>query len=236
MQKISITVDVEQDCPPMLDSMHGIEEGLPDLLKLFREERIRATFFSTGRVAELYPDRIKRVVDEGHELGCHGYLHERFDHLSREKAEDAINRATEILGEFDNIVSFRAPNFKFPSEYIKILANNGYKVDSSLACYKPHFRKSITSNGKIVRVPASITSSVLRLPVPIVLPLLSYITNPVLFVHPWEFVDLSNYKIRFDCKFNTGTRALNNLKNIIEYFKLKGYEFITLKNFAKNPQ
>ena len=52
MKNITITIDVEEDCPPMLTSTRGMEEGLPKLLDLFKKEGIKATFFVTGMMAE----------------------------------------------------------------------------------------------------------------------------------------------------------------------------------------
>jgi peptidoglycan/xylan/chitin deacetylase (PgdA/CDA1 family) len=69
MRNITITVDVEEDCPPMLTSTRGMEEGLPKLLDLFKKEGVKATFFVTGTMAEQYPDLIYRIPREGHELG-----------------------------------------------------------------------------------------------------------------------------------------------------------------------
>jgi peptidoglycan/xylan/chitin deacetylase (PgdA/CDA1 family) len=233
MQRVSITVDVEQDCPPLLESMRGVEEGLPRLLELFKEERIRATFFATGVVAECYPESIEMIVEQGHELGCHGYAHERYDHLSLLQAEKAIGRATEILRRFDdNLVSFRAPNLKFPARFLRLLEAEGYLADSSIARYKPPFSRGIVIVGKIVRVPASVTSSLLRLPLRLVLPLLFSIKDPVLFVHPWEFVDMRGERVRFDCKFNTGSGALRNLRQLIRHFKSRGYMFVTIGDMA----
>ncbi len=76
---VSITVDVEQDCPPYLNTFRGIEEGMQKLLTLFSDEKIHGTFFTTGMIAEKYPKLIEGIVAEGHELGCHGYSHQRFD-------------------------------------------------------------------------------------------------------------------------------------------------------------
>lgn len=48
MRKVSITVDVERDCPPKLQTFLGIKRGLPKLLELFRREEIPATFCYWG--------------------------------------------------------------------------------------------------------------------------------------------------------------------------------------------
>ena len=233
MKNITITVDVEEDCPPMLTSTRGMEEGLPELLDLFKKERIKATFFVTGMMAEQYPDIIHRIPEEGHELGCHGYTHTRFDRMDKEEARTALKQAGKVLRQFErNLVSFRAPNLQFPKDYLGLLEDEGFRYDSSIAAYKPPFPRSRVE-GKIIRIPATITSSFIRLPPGFFIPLLKRWESPVIFVHPWEFVDMSNTSIRLDCKFNTGEKALNNLKLLIRTLKAQDYSFLTLQERAK---
>lgn len=233
MKKIALSVDVEEDCPPMLKTMKGIEGGLPKLLDLFQKEKIKATFFVTGRMAELYPDLISRIPAEGHELGCHGYSHARFDRMNQEEAGYALQKAVKVLRGFDaGMLSFRAPNLKLPEKYLILLEKEGFRYDASTAKYKPPFQRGISVSGKITRVPASITSSFLRLPLPLVIPVLGHMENPVLFVHPWEFIDMSETPIRPDCKFNTGEKALTNLTAIIRHFRSENYSFLTIREMA----
>ena len=80
--KVCLTVDVEQDCPPFMETFRGIEEGLPKLLSLLARRQVAATFFTTGDVARRYPAAI-RAGGPGHELGCHGDTHRRFDYVQR---------------------------------------------------------------------------------------------------------------------------------------------------------
>jgi len=233
MKNITITVDVEEDCPPMLTSTRGMEEGLPKLLDLFKEEEIKATFFVTGMMAERYPELIQRIPEEGHELGCHGYTHARFDRMEKKEARIALEKASKILRQFEkNLVSFRAPNLQFPENYLKLLEEEGFLYDSSLAAYKPPFPRS-KIEGKLIRIPATITSSAIRLPSELFLPLLRHTTAPVIFIHPWEFVDMSRTPVRPDCKFNTGKKAFKNLKTLIHASKAENCLFLTLKERAK---
>jgi peptidoglycan/xylan/chitin deacetylase (PgdA/CDA1 family) len=232
MKNITITIDVEEDCPPMLTSTRGMEEGLPKLLALFKKERIKATFFVTGMMAEQYPDLIRRIPEGGHELGCHGYTHARFDRMGKEEARIDLKQAGIVLRQFDKqMVSFRAPNLQFPESYLELLEVEGFLYDSSIADYKPDFFRS-REKSKIIRVPVTITSSILRLPPGFFLPLIRYIKAPVIFAHPWEFVDMSELPIRLDCKFNTGEKALKNLETLIRTFKTENYQFLTLKERA----
>jgi peptidoglycan/xylan/chitin deacetylase (PgdA/CDA1 family) len=217
----------------MLSSMYGIKDGLPKLLKIFKQEQVKATFLVTGAVAQFHPHSIEGILEEGHELGCHGYAHERFDRLSPEEARTAIGKAAGILRDLDeNILSFRAPNLKFPTQYLAFLEGQGFLIDSSVAKYKPPFPRGSSKIGRMIRVPVSVTSSFLRLPLPLVLPVLRRLRNPVLFLHPWEFIDMSKMPLRLDCKFNTGERALKNLSAIIRHFKSENYAFLPLKTMT----
>ena len=232
MKKITVTIDVEEDCPPMLMSTRGMEEGLPKLLDLFKKEGIKTTFFVTGMMAEQFPDLIYRILEEGHELGCHGYTHARFDRMEKEEARIALNQAVKVLRHFEKrLISFRAPNLQFPEKYLKLLEEKGFLYDSSLAAYKPPFPRS-RAEAKIIRIPATITSSFLRLPPTLFLPLLKHSKDPLIFVHPWEFVDMSKLPIRLDCRFNTGEKALQNLKTLIHSFKTEDYRFLTVEERA----
>ena len=66
----------------------GIEvlrEGMPLLLDIYARYGIKTTFFFTGYIAGLYPDVVRMVLKDGHEVGSHGksYLPENgFDVLS----------------------------------------------------------------------------------------------------------------------------------------------------------
>ncbi|CAN5643519.1 polysaccharide deacetylase family protein [soil metagenome] len=233
VKRAAISVDVEQDCPPFLESMRGVEEGLPRLLAMFAAEGVLGTFFSTGRIAELYPERIRDICARGHEVGGHGYSHRRFDHMGDAEARTDLAKTRQALEPFDSrLTSFRAPNLRLPERYVPLLSAHGFHVDSSLAAYKPPFaRTTVVANG-ITRVPVSVTSSVLRLPLPLVKAVLERVRAPVLFVHPWELVDMSRTGIRLDCRFNTGEPALANLSAIIRWLKETGYRFLTVSEFA----
>lgn len=47
----------------------------PLILDLLKREGVKATFYIVGSRAELHPGLVKRIVDEGHEIGSHTYTH-----------------------------------------------------------------------------------------------------------------------------------------------------------------
>ena len=227
MLQVSLGIDVEPDCPPYLATQYrGVRDGLPRLLDLLDSERVPTTCFCTGEVAERHPDRVAEILRRGHELGCHGHTHRPFDGLDRRDAETEVARSTAVLRSFGaSVTSFRAPNLRFPNAYLDILEAHGFRVDSSQAKYKAAYygRRPNTS---LRRIPASMTSSVLRLPAWIRDPWLLSLRSPiVLFVHPWEFVDLTRERLRLDCRFKTGAPALKAVQEVITLFRDRGAVF-----------
>jgi hypothetical protein len=82
-------------------------------------------------------------------------------------------------------------------------------------------------------VAASATSSVLRLPRVVRAAYLAALASPVvLFVHPWEFVDLRRERLRLDCRFKTGDIALGCVRDVLRSFKRRGAEFIRMRELS----
>ncbi|MDB4877423.1 MAG: polysaccharide deacetylase [Gemmatimonadetes bacterium] len=229
---VSFTVDLEPDCPPFLRGFRGVEHGLPALLDLLGESGVPATFFTTGDVARRYPRAVERVVSEGHELACHGMTHTAFTSLGRAEAEAEIVESVAILRRFGPVTSFRAPYLRFPEAYVDLLERSGFERDSSQAKYKAaYYRKRRPST--LRRIPASVTSSVLRLPSPIRRAYLAAVSSPVvLFVHPWEFVDLRKEKLRWDCRFKTGDVALTCVKSMLDGYADQGATFVRMREMV----
>jgi peptidoglycan/xylan/chitin deacetylase (PgdA/CDA1 family) len=229
---VAFTVDLEPDCPPFLTGFRGVEHGLPALLDLLARLEIPATFFTTGEVAERYPQAVERLVAEGHELGCHGMSHAAFTSLDHETARAEIEQSAEILRRSAPVTSFRAPYLRFPNSYVSILERAGFDVDSSQGRYKLDYYRRRTPS-RIRRIPASVTSSVLRLPDVLRRPYLRALSSPVvLFVHPWEFVDLRREKLRLDCRFKTGDVALECVGQVLESYARTGARFVRMRELA----
>jgi peptidoglycan-N-acetylglucosamine deacetylase len=231
--RVAVTVDFEPDCPPYLSStFRGIEEGAPRLLDMFAAEGVRATYFSTSEVAQRHPEAVRALVDAGHELACHGVTHTAFDRMDERTARWEIEHSVRLLREFAPVDSFRAPYLRFPEPYVRLLEQNGFAVDSSLAKYKQSYRAPRLPT-TLTRIPASMTSSVLRLPALVRDPWLARLRDPVvLFVHPWEFVDLTRERLRWDCRFRTGDVALRCLREVIASFRSRGARFMTMRELA----
>lgn len=258
MRLVSLTVDVERDCPPYLGGFRGVEEGLPRLLALLRDEGVEGTFFVTGTVARRDPGAVAGIVAAGHELGSHGDTHADLARLDRAGARREIRRGARAVRAFGEVTSFRAPYLRLPRRWLPLLEEAGFRLDSSQARYKlAYWRDRLAAGGAgdeagpgggvgrpgrradlrspnrgppLRRVPASLTSSLLRLPRPLRDPLLLACPSPlVLFVHPWELVDLRREPIRLDCRFRTGEAACDALRSALRLLRDGGASFLPMR-------
>ena len=69
----------------------------PALLDTLRARDIRATFFVIGSVAAHYPDVIRRIADEGHEIGNHTWSHAFLKSLDDDAILDEIDRTSGLI-------------------------------------------------------------------------------------------------------------------------------------------
>jgi len=229
---VCFTVDAEPDCPPYLTGWRGMAEGVPALLDMLRDEGVPATFFTTGDAARGFPEHVRRLVAEGHELASHGMTHRAFPTLDPGEAEREVREASELLRAHAPVTAFRAPYLRMPDRYLPLLEADGYLVDSSRGKYKPaDWQPSAPTS--LVRLPASVTSSWLRLSAPVRDPVLRRLSSPVvLFVHPWELVDLRRAPIPWDCRAGTGPGALERIREVVALFRERGARFLRISEAA----
>jgi peptidoglycan/xylan/chitin deacetylase (PgdA/CDA1 family) len=113
---------------------YGSRAAVPRILDLLRRHGIRASFFVPGVVAELHPDEQRRVVDAGHEIGMHGWIHEFTSELGgaaeRELMLRAFDTLTKIAGR--RPVGLRAPSWDFSPTTLGLVRELGLLYDSSL--------------------------------------------------------------------------------------------------------
>jgi polysaccharide deacetylase family protein (PEP-CTERM system associated) len=116
-----------------------LEEGgfMPRAVELLLEKldrfKAKATFFCLGSVAEWYPESIKAIAAQGHELAVHGYSHRPLHEHTRASFEDEVRRTATILNQCgEQPVGFRAPTFSRSPFLYEVLESNGFRYDSSI--------------------------------------------------------------------------------------------------------
>lgn len=111
----------------------GAEVGVPRILDLLDKYGLKATFFVPGHTIDTYTEICKEIVDRGHEIAHHGYVHEDPTDLALEEEEAIFVKGLEALERIGvKPVGYRSPGFDFSPNTIDLLEKYGIKYDSSL--------------------------------------------------------------------------------------------------------
>lgn len=107
------------------------------ILGLLEKHRLQATFFVLGWVAERFPQLVREISQQGHELGCHSYAHRLVYQMTPEAFRADLHRARSVIQEAAGVpvVSYRAPSFSITKQSLwalDILAEEGFRFDSSI--------------------------------------------------------------------------------------------------------
>ncbi|MDI3541374.1 MAG: peptidoglycan-N-acetylglucosamine deacetylase [Candidatus Methanomethylophilaceae archaeon] len=158
----SLTIDVEdwyhipsvcgsafsefRDVEEFFERWDGRYDYLTDVtkrvLQILEQYGITATFFVVADVIEHYPGLVESIVDQGHEIACHGLHHSCvIDSRTKEPlispeifkgiTMKAKRNLEMIYGK--KIIGYRAPNAFIAGWMIDILEDLGFKYDSSVS-------------------------------------------------------------------------------------------------------
>lgn len=118
----------------MSHQAYGPRTGAPRLLDILERRGIRATWFIPGFSAERWPDVARSIRDAGHEIGHHGYLHERSRGADPELIERRVVRGLEALDSVLGVrpTGHRAPLWQMSFATPSILARHGFEYDCGL--------------------------------------------------------------------------------------------------------
>jgi polysaccharide deacetylase family protein (PEP-CTERM system associated) len=114
-----------------------VERNVDRILGMLDQHGIKATFFTLGWIAERYPELVRRIVAEGHELASHGYGHERANEQTAAAFFADINLAKLILEDLagHEVKGYRAPSFSIGQNNLwafDCLERAGYRYSSSI--------------------------------------------------------------------------------------------------------
>jgi peptidoglycan-N-acetylglucosamine deacetylase len=121
---------------------YGNRQGVPRILDILRAHDVKASFFVPAVTALLYPDEQRRVVAEGHEIGIHGWIHERNSVLPPQSERELQMRSADVLERVSGVrpVGIRTPSWDFSPHTLAITRDMGLLYDSSLMadvdCYE----------------------------------------------------------------------------------------------------
>lgn len=141
---VALSFDVDQETMSLRDGKtspallaqgeYGSRAGIPRILKLLQRYSIPASFYIPGVSALLHPDDVRRIAAEGHEVGLHGWIHERNSNLEAADERALTYRAAEVLEKLAGTppVGLRTASWDFSDATLKIIRDVGLLYDSSL--------------------------------------------------------------------------------------------------------
>jgi polysaccharide deacetylase family protein (PEP-CTERM system associated) len=114
-----------------------VERNIHTILEMLSAHHTHATFFTLGWIAERYPQLVRQIVDNGHELASHGYGHQRASEQSPEAFFNDIDSAKKLLEDLSGqrILGYRAPSFSIGKGNLwayDTLLEAGYVYSSSI--------------------------------------------------------------------------------------------------------
>jgi len=162
IHKLALTVDVEDwyhipsvtgspfsvypDVGAFFKSWKGRYDYLTEptirVLDIFDRYDVKGTFFVVADVVEYYPGLVEKIVERGHEIGCHGLHHECYiDPKTKaplfdveeftKRTREAKSLLEEVSGQ--KVIGYRAPNALIGSWMLKELPKIGFRYDSSVS-------------------------------------------------------------------------------------------------------
>ena len=101
----------------MSQQAYGPVTDVPRIVAMLLLHELRATFFCPGYSAERHCDLVRRVLDDGHEVAHHGYLHEAIQGVSMQQEADLLDRGLDALERItgQRPVGYRAPMWETTS-------------------------------------------------------------------------------------------------------------------------
>jgi peptidoglycan/xylan/chitin deacetylase (PgdA/CDA1 family) len=106
--------------------------AIPRILDVLDRQDVKATFFTPGWTADNFPESVEEIVNRGHEIGAHGYSHERMTEISYEAEESVFERMMAALERVGAVPEgYRAPYWLVSDRTIGHLKRLGFRYSSN---------------------------------------------------------------------------------------------------------
>ena len=114
-----------------------VEKNTLHILEILANYNVKATFFVLGWVAKYFPDLVKEIALQEHEVASHGFSHQLISYLTPEEFRRDVGDSLKYISRaIDNpVLGYRAPGFSITKETLwalDILWEMGLKYDASI--------------------------------------------------------------------------------------------------------
>ena len=134
---------------------YGMTRGIDRVLDVLKERKLRATCFVPGWVAENYPEKVRQIEKQGHEIGAMGYKHENMALLSSEEQEAAIRKGIAAIEKVCGVIprGFRSPEGELTLDTLRIARKCGLDYSSNLCDDDRPYVKDLEDGESILEIP-----------------------------------------------------------------------------------
>lgn len=101
-----------------------------DILETLRNNKVKLTFFMVGDWVDKYPDEVKKIYEEGHEIGNHSNTHPHVNNLTYEQNIEEIKKCSDKIKQItgETPILYRTPYGEYNDTVIKSALENEYYV------------------------------------------------------------------------------------------------------------
>jgi peptidoglycan/xylan/chitin deacetylase (PgdA/CDA1 family) len=126
--------------------------GVPRILKLLKKYDLKACFFFPGGTVEEYPDMVKQVFDEGHEIGFHSYGHVNPADLTYEQEKEDFEKGLDLFQKVFKMrpYGYRSPAADMGDKTWQLLDEFNFVYDSTMMGTDYPYIKKMKKNNIVV--------------------------------------------------------------------------------------
>jgi peptidoglycan-N-acetylglucosamine deacetylase len=142
---------------PMSHQSYGPLVGVPRILSILQRYDVKATFFVPGYSAHRYPDVIRSIAEAGHEIAHHSYFHENTIGMDPKTEGAMLDLGLKALRDVAGVrpTGYRAPMWEMNYHTPGLLAERGFRYDSSLMDSDYPYLLSVDDDQVLAEVPVS---------------------------------------------------------------------------------
>lgn len=135
---------------------YGPDVAIPRILDGYRRFGLKQTFFIPAWCIEQHPKTVEMIVDDGHEIGFHGYIHEAPNSLPVDEEQYWMQRSIDVIARFTGLRprGNRSPLYNMSMHTPGLLCDEGFLYDSSLMGDDVPYLLA-PENGTLVELPIS---------------------------------------------------------------------------------
>ena len=103
-------------------------DDIDEILETLRSNEVKITFFVVGEWVDKNPEAVKRIYEEGHEIGNHSNTHPHVNNLTYEQNLDEIKKCSEKIEQLtgQKTILYRTPYGEYNDNVIRVSSENGY--------------------------------------------------------------------------------------------------------------